>query len=311
MPEGSVTLIKWLNVPGTRRRRVLAALLLLAYGKRGVYVSRGGSILSPQDLAHAADPKLRRLVAEFLELVVPDPRCVFEASPVRYGSLGDGGYRLLDLPVDGVVSVGIGDNDSFDLEWAFRGVNVLQVDNAQDMAPSSHDQMRFVRATVGVEPGELDLDDLLELHETTFGRISGNTHMVLKLDVEGAEWPLLSRCDSLRQWDQLIVEFHHLERLAEPAESETILRSARQIAETHAPVAIHGNACCGFVTLGGIPVPRVLEVSFAHRRYLKQPVTKPRQSDWLRPEYVESTSNVPGASDLWLWGAWPLWPAET
>jgi len=65
---------------------------------------------------------------------------------VRAGGSGDGGYVVPDYldGLDGVVSIGVGGDVSFDLWFAERGVPVFQYDHTVAESPVGHVSLRLV-----------------------------------------------------------------------------------------------------------------------------------------------------------------------
>lgn len=293
---------------GTRRFRVLQALAALAYGERGVSISRNGSILSPEDCRLAYSPRLRPRIAGVLWYLIPMNRVWLRSRLVRIGGSGDGSYPIVDVPVKAVVSAGTCGNDSFDLEMANRRAVVLQVDNSQDSAPSVHPRMKFIRATVGGRDGELGIPEMRFWHQSLLGPVDDSSRWILKVDIEGSEWSLFAEAELLDDWDQIVVEFHELDLLASDDFYEVAIRGLENISRTHVAVSLHGNSCCGFVTLGGISVPRVLEVTFV-RRDADVWLSSTQDSTLNQTAFPDhGLSNVSGRADLWPWGLSPFDP---
>ena len=66
-------------------------------------------------------------------------------SKTRIGDNTDGGYVLpaIALDCDGVLSIGVGMNVSFDLQLAERGAQVLQFDHTVERSPTAHANFHF------------------------------------------------------------------------------------------------------------------------------------------------------------------------
>lgn len=294
--------------PGTWRRKVFQGVLAALYGQRGVRVTPGGSITSHSDLASAWSPECRDRAQRLLQLLVPSPKMQARHTLTRIGSAGDGGYCLLNIPTACVVSAGIGDNDSFDLQFAEQGARVLQIDRAQDSAPSRHRLLKFVKGSVGPGNGEFSPSHLKGIHEELFLSGANPGPWLLKLDIEGGEWATLAASTDLGVWDQIIVEFHDLGSISDPEVAEMRLSALEQVSRTHAPVYVHGNSCCGFVNLGGIPVPDTLEVTFARLDHVVAQPTQGFADQLAFRDDPWTASNIDGRADLWLWGISPTKP---
>lgn len=197
------------------------------------------------------------------------PMAAVGCGKVRLGDDWDGGYVLLDqLASDGVcLSLGVGDNVSFDLVLAELGYDVLQFDHTVDGPPLSHERFRFNRIGISdrtpSSDGFFSIADILTIHG-----LRQRDDLILKMDIEGAEWgaiPLASPED-LDHFSQICIEFHDLGQLTHPAFAEMAAAVFRHLRQTHLAVHVHGNNNCPMYSVLGVPVPDVLEITLARRR---------------------------------------------
>jgi len=89
--------------------------------------------------------------------------------------------------------------------------------------------------------------------------------MLLKIDVEGAEWPVFAEepPENLKKFREIIVEFHNLNRVSE---HPLFLKAVSNILNAGFVVEhIHGNNNGGQSVLGGHDIPNVLEVTYLQR----------------------------------------------
>ncbi len=95
-----------------------------------------------------------------------------------------------------------------------------------------------------------------------------NKKMLLKIDIEGAEYDVLKDESFYRHTDnmvQVIFEFHYIkERLAELTEL------VKRLERTHTLVHIHANNNAGVFNCQGKQVPEALEVVFLHNEWVPQ-----------------------------------------
>ena len=133
---------------------------------------------------------------------------------VRLGRAYDGGYVMVDNfnTSSGIVySFGINDDVSWDLEMAKRGCDVFMYDPTIDALPFNYEKFHFFKEGVlGIEIKEQHMNTL-----ENFIKLNGHenkSNMILKMDVEGAEWSFLSTVTSevLSKFDQILFEFHDL-----------------------------------------------------------------------------------------------------
>mmetsp|Transcript_51775 Transcript_51775/g.160394 ORF Transcript_51775/g.160394 Transcript_51775/m.160394 type:complete len:324 (+) Transcript_51775:91-1062(+) len=142
----------------------------------------------------------------------------------RVGGHGDGSYVVCeDLPWRGqggctILGYGIDFNDRFEIESAQRwGCQVHEFDptvSSSQGAKLHPDSIHFHQQGLWSRPTTLKIGkvDSLENHIRSLHHAKGvpDSRLVVKIDVEGAEWPALSAASDslLKEIDHLIVEFH-------------------------------------------------------------------------------------------------------
>ena len=201
----------------------------------------------------------------------------------RFGGPGDGGYVMID-DLDGVtaaISGGIGNDVSWDRAMADRGITVHQADHTVAAPPSEHPLFRFHRKRLADPP--LGPDD------TTLGALVGlcggdGDTIACKLDIEGSEWDVLASAApaDLARCRQIVVEFHDMQRFAEPDWRRRATAGLERLAETHQCVHVHGNNARLFAVIGGVPFPSVIEATFVRRaryRFVAEPDSFPTPLD--------------------------------
>jgi hypothetical protein len=204
-------------------------------------------------------------VIDFLARLAPmDPVGV---AKTRIGGDADGGYVMLDCirPAAPVLSYGVGPDITFDLAMAERGHQVTAFDHTVETMPGAHENLRWVREGIGER-------DTPEKHLATLAthaarHAEAGEDMILKLDVEGAEWhALLAAPDALlARFQQIVGEFHSFESIAHAGglglRREVLQKLLRQFALVH----VHSNNSQPFFTVHGMPVSNLLELSFVRR----------------------------------------------
>ena len=185
---------------------------------------------------------------------------------VRIGGDADGGYVMPSLArkTNAVVSIGIGDQVSFDAELADLGATVLQFDHTIPGAPLVHERLRFHHQGWGAH----DEGPLLSLHTMMQGIDWPQArHPILKFDTEGAEWDALAATSSedLARFDVIAGEFHGFHNLNHRSVYERIRAVLEKIRCTHLPVHLHANNATGIRLVQGVPVPPLMEVTFVRR----------------------------------------------
>ena len=189
---------------------------------------------------------------------------------VRIGKVNDGGYVMVDNfqsnSVGGGVaySFGISNDVSWDWHMAQRGYEIFMYDMTIDGLPQENEHFHFFKEGIaGTEIKERNLNTL-----SNFIKRNGHedkTNMILKMDVEGAEWGFLSTVshEILSQFDQIVFEFHDMIMPKTQSEMIDTLACIRKINQTHSLVHLHANNCNSFLILDDkILVPNVLELTY-------------------------------------------------
>ena len=136
--------------------------------------------------------------------------CVLE----RFGERGDGGYLLCGNLLDGVAagySYGISGYDGWGCDVATkRRVPVHQYDCFNLTRPACQATTVFHEECVGAAPATTEGRRFDTLEHQLIANGDGASRVVMKMDVEGAEWEafLTAPYDVLARIDQLVVEFH-------------------------------------------------------------------------------------------------------
>ena len=231
-----------------------------AGGRAERYILEAGQLIL--DNVHAA----REEIADILGLLTPHR--VAGGRKRRIGQGGDGGYVMLDgLPARLIcISAGIAQEVSWDLEMAAGGADVFQYDFSVAAPPVAHDRFHFQPLLVVAQPGmagTTTLDAMIDA-AAAFDPAAG---IVLKLDIEGAEWEVLAAADEARlaMAAQIVVELHGLTGIVSPTRRRLMGDALRKLASTHVPIHLHGNNWRAMARVGTMRFPDVLEVTWARR----------------------------------------------
>lgn len=215
----------------------------------------------------------------------------------RVGCDGDGGYVMADcLHLDqAVISYGIADEVSFDVELADAGHKIWQFDHTIVAAPVAHKNIIFTREGVaGIDRP----DELLYTIDTHTDRLEiPRKGAILKMDVEGAEWAVLSKITpkSLGQFDQILLEFHGMSRIAKPQFRQTFIDVMEKLNAQFTLFHVHANNARPLVAVEHFVTPGLLEVSFIRTALVVRSLSKTQY-----PTELDS-ANVASRPDLRLW----------
>jgi hypothetical protein len=185
---------------------------------------------------------------------------------LRIGAEGDGGYVLPRCAERSnlVLSIGIGNEASFDDELAERGARVLQFDHTIERSPSRHGRIGFHRKGWGSrdEGPLISLASMIRMFDW-----QGARHPILKFDTEGAEWDCLfdAATEDLQRFEILTGEFHDFQNLVNRDYYDRAFAVFSKLAATHHVVHLHANNAGGLVMIGGVPFPRLLELTYLRK----------------------------------------------
>jgi hypothetical protein len=197
-----------------------------------------------------------------------EPRKVQGFQKIRCGSDHDGGYVLLDdfSRVGLALSLGINDDDNWDVSVANRGIPVAQYDNSVDTGPTAHPLISFYKKTIS---------DSISANSTTVSRIVSSCDMggpekqciLLKIDIEGDEWKVLAVTpeSDLMKMSQIVCEFHGMSLLLDVGFYGRALRVLKKLHSCFGVFHVHGNNHADIVNVANVAIPDVIEISFANR----------------------------------------------
>lgn len=185
------------------------------------------------------------------QLLIPR---ILTFSKERVGDKSTGGFVLLQHnlnTIDAVYSFGVGRNVSFELDMANHYYClVYQYDANVSAMPYYHPNFIFRK----IPPTKDTLPKMLAQN----GHGHSN-HLILKIDVEGAEWAILHECpvQVLLKFEQIIVQYHGL---CEPDEQmiEVLYRMNQLFYISHIHADNQGR-------VSGHNVPDILDISYIRK----------------------------------------------
>jgi len=240
------------------------------------------------------DFELQTQIRNTLRLL--EPQKVKGHRKARFGSANDGGYVHLDdfEGVDTALSLGIDHNINWDKDVADRGLTVYQFDYGVDDPAPDDPRMAFFKVMIGPNsgPGVETLETLVE----RFDKKRERPNILLKMDIECAEWTVIeaTSLDTIARFSQITCELHNFQGLSHEGWRQTCFRALRKLAKFYAPIHVHANNCADFTIIAGVPVPEILEVTFANRALYEF-----EDSDEVFPTELDAPCN-PNRPDLFL-----------
>jgi hypothetical protein len=220
---------------------------------------------------------------------------LYDASSIGYirlGDSGDGGYVMAECIRDdfGILSLGVGENVSFDAAISAMAHSIHLYDHTVDGLPSVVPNSTFFREGIGIT----SKNNFTTL-EKAISRFDVSQDLILKMDIESSEWEILSRIDASHssRFSQIIVEFHGLNNIPDEDFFKTVIATFQNLNFTHYLINIHVNNYEPVKMVGGFPLPNVIECTYlrktegrlnpirnSHPHNLNMP------NDKNRPEYI-------------------------
>jgi hypothetical protein len=181
------------------------------------------------------------------------------------GGHGDGGYLIPD-DLEGVVacfSPGVATLATFEADIIRRAIPCFMADGSVAAPPISGELVHFTNKFIGVINNDktITLDHWIE----TTGPHIGD--LILQMDIEGAEWPVLLNVsrETLRQFRIVVIELHDLERLMDKHGFSIISSVFERLLEEFYVVHNHPNNYGGTVRCRSFIIPRVVEMTFIRK----------------------------------------------
>lgn len=197
---------------------------------------------------------------------------------VRIGGDADGGYLVpADLQgVAGCFSPGVSTTSDFEYELATsHGIPCFLADHSVEGPAVQHEKFSFIRKFLSStnDQSNVRLADWVDSERTRLG--TGD--LILQMDIEGAEYPVLLdlTSDVLAQFRVVIVEFHYLERMFDRNEFAVIEKLFDHLIADFSIVHVHPNNNCPVFQRGNIEIPSVVEFTFLRNDRIanRQPLT--------------------------------------
>lgn len=187
----------------------------------------------------------------------------------HFGDRKDGGY-VLAAPINSdteVISIGLGDNLSFDFAISPFVDHIHMWDHTIE---TPHEIP--VNATYYAKGlAEKSLENLMSL-EDILRVVRPENRIILKIDIEGAEWEVLNKLNRnvLNKVDQIIIEFHNLfEVLRNRDKFNRTLDVLQMLSDSFLTVNVNPNNWGNAQILHGVIFPDVIEVTYLRKNLTK------------------------------------------
>lgn len=190
---------------------------------------------------------------------------------IRVGGAGDGGYLIPDV-LSGIAacfSPGVDVKASFEADLAARGIPSHLCDASVEGPPPGFEPASFEKRFLG--PYDQGITMSLEDWFTRHAALDDGKDYLLQMDIEGDEYDVIMASSRalLRKFRILVIEFHYLGNLFDPAAAPYLARVFGKLALDFQPVHLHANNGWGSLSDGSITIPKVLEATYLRRDHLR------------------------------------------
>lgn len=181
---------------------------------------------------------------------------------IRLGSDGDGGYLLPnDLEnIGACFSPGVSHNSSFEAALAQGfGIKSFLADHSVDGPGDGLATYDFEKKHLGCRNDETSI----RLEDWVNQKAPGETELILQMDIEGAEYPVLidTSPETLNKFRIIIIELHNLSAIASHDFNAGADAVFQKLTRNHSVVHLHPNNHQDQFRIGEFEIPRVMEVT--------------------------------------------------
>ena len=196
------------------------------------------------------------------DLIFSPVKC--EHDFIRLGRENDGGYVMLDNSFGSSVILGYGVSDDCSFEndvTEHFGISGYIFDHTVEGPPQNMNSSKITFVKEGIS--DTDNEENLKSLEYHMNKYAKDQDVILKMDVEGAEWKSLKNAD-LSKVTQLVIEMHNMEN----PDWDII----KKLNERFYLVNIHGNNHSPLITLNDKTFPQVIECTWVRKDLIKDPI---------------------------------------
>lgn len=187
---------------------------------------------------------------------------------IRVGKEYDGGYTMINDFDETIIaySYGISNDVSWDQAMADHKIHSYMYDHTISALPYENPFFHWKKEGVC---GKVKIDNCASVD--THLKVNGHNlcrNLILKMDVEGAEWDVLMdiKPETLSQFKQIVFEFHDM---YSPQLFSKICKVLSKLNETHQCVHVHGNNCGPSSSIAGMVMPYAIEILYVRKEDYK------------------------------------------
>lgn len=197
------------------------------------------------------------------------PYNVNNYTKIRLGKKNDGGYIVpieMLKKLESSYTYGAGNDISFEINLSKLNKNtVIRIYDHTSNYP------KVIKNNIFFKKEGLAATQTKDLN-TLFNHIKENQDqdkdILLKLDIEGAEWDILDKLDKslLNNVIMIVIEFHHFEQVNKLPLYKRVLE---KLHNSFTVFHIHPNNCSFILSVNNKNFPNVIEVTYINNKYVK------------------------------------------
>ena len=191
------------------------------------------------------------------------PKEVIGKTRILMGNNSDGSYVMLNdfENIKFAYSIGIRDAIQFDKALADKGIDIYMYDHTINNLAYENEKFHWKKIGIGgISQRSNNIQTLEEMMKEN-GHLN-EKNMILKMDVEGAEWDTLNDIteEILKQFKYLLIEFHFSK-----SNNRVIYNILKKIFKIFQPFYVHCSPFSRFRTFGNNKICSAIEVSYITR----------------------------------------------
>lgn len=193
---------------------------------------------------------------------------------IRIGSDFDGGYLVPDdlHGIEATFSPGVSAEIEFDLEMAKICKQCYLADASIKQPINLEKNMHFIKKFIGNNKGE----DFIRFEEWIEENEPYSNNLLLQMDVEGAEYDILSETPKsiLEKFRIIIIEFHDFGKVFDREYLEKFEKTFKNLNKSHTICHIHSNNTLPYVTFKNTTIAPVFELTYLRNDRIKSKLKK-------------------------------------
>lgn len=192
---------------------------------------------------------------------------------VRIGGNCDGGYLtpVIGIEFDGLISPGVGDSVSFEMEFVGEKQRAVLIDATVTEPVDLPANLIFISKMLGAR-SSLD-GTFVSLQDIRHEFFRTSKSLALQMDIEGAEYEVLGkmRRRDLNGMNLLLIEFHNFHNMLQfPMAANPVMESLALLEEDFFLIHTHPNNAGGFFLNRFRVFPKVVETTWIRKSLVKK-----------------------------------------